>query len=100
MEKEENIVSYTTEELDRMPDRTDWERLRAMRDEDIDTSDIPELGEDFFRLAKIVVPGPKTPVNIRLDNEVLAWFKKRGKGYQSHINAVLKAFIHTRPDTN
>lgn len=95
MKKKERIVRYTSEELDALPSRTDWKRLDAMRDEDIDYSDIPPLTEEFFRNARLVMPRPKKPVNLRLDDEVLAWFKKKGKGYQSHINAVLKAYIHS-----
>ena len=73
--------------------RSDWPRVDALRDEDIDFSDIPELGEAFFRDAEIRLPERKVPVCIRLDREVVDWFKARGKRYQSRINAVLKAFI-------
>ncbi len=73
--------------------RSDWARVDALRDEDIDFSDIPELGEAFFRNATIRLPEKKVPVCIRLDREVVDWFKARGKRYQSRINAVLKAFI-------
>lgn len=72
---------------------TDWARVDTLRDEDIDFSDIPELGEAFFQNATIRLPERKVPVCIRLDREVVDWFKARGKGYQSRINAVLKAFI-------
>ena len=73
--------------------RSDWARVDALKDEDIDFSDIPELGEAFFRNAEIRLPERKVPVCIRLDREVVDWFKARGKRYQSRINAVLKAFI-------
>ena len=73
--------------------RTDWARVDALRDEDIDFADIPELGEAFFKNATIHLPEKKVPVCIRLDREVVDWFKARGKRYQSRINAVLKAFI-------
>jgi uncharacterized protein (DUF4415 family) len=73
--------------------RTDWARVDAIKDEDIDFSDIPELGEAFFQNATIRLPERKVPVCIRLDREVVDWFKARGKRYQSRINAVLKAFI-------
>ena len=72
--------------------RTDWARVDAMRDEDIDLADIPELDEAFFKNAVIRLPGKKVPVTIRLDREVLEWFKAQGKGYQSRINALLKAY--------
>jgi len=73
--------------------RSDWARVDALKDEDIDFSDIPELGEAFFQNANIRLPERKVPVCIRLDREVVDWFKARGKKYQSRINAVLKAFI-------
>jgi uncharacterized protein (DUF4415 family) len=73
--------------------RRDWARVDALKDEDIDFSDIPELGEAFFQNANIRLPERKVPVCMRLDREVVDWFKARGKGYQSRINAVLKAFI-------
>ena len=71
---------------------TAWARLDAMEDKDIDYSDIPELGEDFFKNATLRLPQPKAQVCIRLDREVLDWFKAQGRGYQTKINAVLKAF--------
>lgn len=76
---------------------TDWERLAALRDEDLDTSDIPEpTPEQFARavLRKGLKPVPrKRQVTLRLDAEVLDWFKAQGKGYQSRINALLRAYM-------
>jgi uncharacterized protein (DUF4415 family) len=63
-----------------------------MKDEDIDTSDIPELDETFFVNAVIRLPEPKASVTLRIDREVLNWFKSQGKGYQTRINAILKAY--------
>jgi len=74
----------------RQKSETDWERLEAMRDEDIDTSDIPEQGVEFFETAELRLP--KKTVCIRLDADVLAWFKAQGKGYQTRINAILRAY--------
>jgi uncharacterized protein (DUF4415 family) len=67
--------------------------LRAIKDSAIDTSDIPELDESFWKKAKVHVPKAKTAISIRLDPEVLDWFRSQGKGYQSIMNAVLKSFI-------
>lgn len=72
---------------------TDWEWLHKATDADIDFSDIPPLGEDFFREARLRMPKPKKMVSIRLDEDVLAWFKRKGPGYQTRINAVLKTYI-------
>lgn len=73
--------------------KTDYARLARMKDSDIDFSDIPELDEEFFRNAKVVLPEPKAAVSIRLDTEVLKWFKSQGRGYQTRINAVLKTYV-------
>jgi|GraSoiStandDraft_45_1057281.scaffolds.fasta_scaffold1280522_2 uncharacterized protein (DUF4415 family) len=72
------------------------QRLDAMTDEDIDYSEIPPLTPEIF--AKAVVRKGLKPVTrkaqitLRVDAEVLEWFKKQGKGYQTQINAILKAY--------
>ena len=67
-------------------------QLEAIRDEDIDCSDIPELDADFWKHAKMSVPPGKKQLTIRLDADVLAWLKAQGKGYQSRINAILRSY--------
>ena len=73
--------------------RTDWEHLESMSDADIDFSDIPELDADFFRTAKIRMPRTKKAVSIRLDQDVLVWFRKQGRGYQTRMNAILRTYM-------
>ncbi len=68
-------------------------KLLALRDEDIDYSDIPELDDDFWAKAKVVMPKAKEQISIKVDREVLAYFRKDGPGYQTRINAVLKSFV-------
>ncbi|MFJ3074401.1 MULTISPECIES: BrnA antitoxin family protein [Pseudomonas] len=75
--------------------KTDWARLARQDDKDIDTSDIPELGEDFFRQAELRVPAKQT-VTIRLDADVLAWFKAQGAGYQTRINQLLRQYMQAQ----
>jgi uncharacterized protein (DUF4415 family) len=75
--------------------RTDWKRVDALRDSDIDLSEAPELGSDFFARA-ILWPGPKKQITLRLDPDVLTFFRKQGRGYQSTINAVLRKYVETR----
>ncbi|PXX42580.1 BrnA antitoxin family protein [Undibacterium pigrum] len=75
--------------------KTDWKRLEAMGDEDIDTSDIAELGEDFFQRAELRAPAKQT-VTIRLDSDVLEWFKEQGQGYQTRINQLLRVYMETK----
>src|SRR3989344_6996970 len=65
---------FTAKQIANMRDRTDWARLRNMKDEDIDLSDIPELSEEFIRsMARI---GSKVPISLRLDPDVVEWFKR------------------------
>ncbi len=73
--------------------RTNWQKLAALPENRVDTSDIPELGEDFFREAKLRLPKSKQLVSIRVDTDVLDWFKQQGKGYQTKINAILRAYV-------
>jgi uncharacterized protein (DUF4415 family) len=72
------------------------EELAALPDEDIDYSDIPELDEAFFRNARLVMPAGKRQVTLRIDADVLDWFRAQGKGYQSRMNAVLRAYVGTK----
>lgn len=71
---------------------SDLKRLDALTDETIDYSDLPELDAEFFRHAKVVVPPRKKQLTIRLDEDVLSWLKSQGRGYQSRINAILRAY--------
>lgn len=77
--------------------RTDWKRLKAMADEDIDLSDNPELTPEMF--ARAVVRRGLKPVirkhqiTLRIDDDVLEWFKKQGQGYQTLINSLLRAYM-------
>lgn len=76
--------------------KTNYKKLSAMRDNDIDLSDIPLLGNAFFKNAKLRLPQAKSTITIRLDPDVLQWFKTKGKGYQTKINAVLRMYINAQ----
>jgi uncharacterized protein (DUF4415 family) len=73
--------------------KTNWTRVDSLSNRDIDYSDIPELDKAFFKSATLVLPEPKTTVTIRLDQRVLEWFKAKGPGYQTRINALLRAYM-------
>ena len=73
--------------------RTDWDRLGSMTDLDIDFSDAPKLGKAFFQNSRMRLPQGKHSLSLRLDKEVLDWFKRQGRGYQTRINAVLRAYV-------
>lgn len=75
--------------------KTDWARIDAMRDEDIDFSDIPKQGPYFFKNA-IIWPGPKKQITLRVDPDVLTYFRKHGRGYQTIMNAVLRKYMEAQ----
>ena len=75
--------------------RTNWQQIDALRDKDIDYSDIPRLGPDFFANA-ILWAGPKRQITLRLDPDVLTFFRKQGRGYQTTINAVLRKYMEAQ----
>ncbi|HEY5162635.1 MAG TPA: BrnA antitoxin family protein [Terriglobales bacterium] len=77
------------------PSRTNWAEFDALTDDEIDCSDIPPLDDRYFREA-VVWPGSKQQITLRLDPDVLAFFRKQGKGYQSTINAVLRKYVELR----
>jgi uncharacterized protein (DUF4415 family) len=76
---------------------TDWKRLDALQDEDIDLTDAPEITPEMF--AKAVIrrglkpPPSKQQITIRLDGDVLTWFRAQGDGYQTRINSLLRAYM-------
>ena len=77
--------------------KTDWERLRALPDSEVAfTDDAPSTSPEDWANAiahhGLPVPSRKTQIALRVDDDVLAWFKSQGPGYQTRMNAVLKAF--------
>ncbi len=74
--------------------KTDWKRLAQMKDEQVDTSDIAELDDEFFKAAELRLP-TKKPITIRVDDDVLEWFKAQGQGYQTRINQLMRRYMET-----
>jgi uncharacterized protein (DUF4415 family) len=77
--------------------KTDWPRVRALKDKNIKTSSEHPEAEVKHIVRGIVRQGlkpasPKASISLRVDADVLEWFKSKGPGYQTRINAVLKAF--------
>ncbi len=77
--------------------QTDWERLDSMTDDEIDFSDLEEVTPELFAQG-IVRRGlkptsKKEQITIRLDRDVLLWFRSQGKGYQTRINDLLRAYM-------
>lgn len=96
---EENIVSYTAEEAHRKiangEDKTDWAYVDALTDEQIEEaarSDADECLDGPWTEAALVMPRGKKTQTLRIDADVLDWFRQQGKGYQTRINAVLRTY--------
>ncbi len=78
--------------------KSDLKRLDAMADKDIDYSDIPEFDDAFLQSVEAKVSTGKKQIALRVDTDVLEWMKSQGKGYQSRINAVLRAYYDAHHD--
>lgn len=72
--------------------RTDWERLTNPTDEGIDYSDIPPLDESFFENATLRMPAEQEIVTLRLDRDVLTWFRAQGEELEKRVNSALRAY--------
>ena len=77
-----------------MRSKTDFARLDAIQDKDINDSDIPELTDDAFTRGELKLPKTKASVTMRLDRDVLNWFKDQGPRYQTRINVVLRRYMN------
>src|SRR4030081_1683882 len=103
MAKKERIVRYSADDVAAMiargEDKTDWERVKAMPQEEVERLADEEDGPlpEGWESTIVLCPVPrKHDVHIRLDADVLDWFRAQGKGYQTRINAVLRAFVDAR----
>ena len=76
-----------------MKSKTKWDELKAMKDSDIDVSEVPEIDLKMFKTMVVRMPKPKELVSIRIDPDVLAWFRQQGARYQTRINAVLRSYV-------
>ena len=103
MRKKEHIVRSSAKEIKHRiaigESKTDWDRVKSMPQTEVERLANDEEGplpEGWEAAVEIGVPEAKEAVHIRLDKGVLRWFKAHGPGYQTRINAVLKAFIAAR----
>jgi uncharacterized protein (DUF4415 family) len=77
--------------------RTDWYRIDAMTDDDIDTSDIPPLTDKFFLKAKLRIPSSQlVTVAVLVDSETLKWFQSKGEEAEQHMAAALKIYAEAQ----
>ena len=96
MKEQHTSVKYTRSELDSLPHETDWERVDALTDEDIDAAassdpDDPPTNESFWEDATVIIPENMVIV----DADLLAWFKAHTPDDEAQINAVLRSYIET-----
>jgi uncharacterized protein (DUF4415 family) len=97
MSEEPTVVSAS--ELDRHESDTDWDRVRTLTDEEIERAveadpDQIMLDREWFERAQLVAPSAeKERITIRLDEDIVDFFKSQGSGYQTRINAVLRAYV-------
>ena len=85
-----------------MSKKSDWGRIKAQTDDDIrrailtDPDAAPEVDAAWFKSARVVMPETKQAFSLRLDREVVEWFKRQGKGYETRVNAVLRAYVNSQ----
>jgi len=106
MTREENIVSYTADELREMRARgeskSDFASIDTKDPADLERAALEQLAEDgispdWYKDAIAVRPDPKRLISLRLDGDVVDWFRNQGPGYQTRMNAVLKAYMKHAP---
>lgn len=76
--------------------RTDWARLAQQTDDDIDTSDIPPLTEQFFARAKLLIPRDMIDRTIQIDADIMKWFRDQEQDSTQSINHVLRTYIESQ----
>jgi len=103
MRKNENIARFSADKVRRKiargESKTDWKRVNAMSQREVERladKDEGPLAPDWASSVMVGLPPAKRDIHIRLDGDILDWFKARGRGYQTRINAVLRAFVQTR----
>lgn len=86
----------------KQPLKTDWDRLKRLTDQDIrravaeDPDAAPIVDNNWMRRAERIDPQAKRAISIRLDEDLIAWFKAAGSRYQTRINAVLRAYVDSQ----
>jgi uncharacterized protein (DUF4415 family) len=104
MRKKSATVRYTAKQIKakiaRGEDRTNWAKVNATTPARLQASiraDADDIqSEPDWTQSVMGIPSPKDHINIRIDHDVLEWFKKNGRGYQTLMNNVLRAFVQTR----
>ena len=93
------IIEHPNGKLERRKSQTDWARLDALTDAEIEASiaNDPDWSDDWnWSEAVLVIPPKKKAISIRVDEDVLDYFKKEGAGYQRRMNAVLRSYMQQK----
>ena len=101
MRKKDDIVRYTAKQLanlrNRGETRSNWAKAAALTNEEIEAQIAADPDEADMVIdwdsATVAMPQPKAVLNMRIDRDVLEYFRKMGKGYQTRINAVLRSYV-------
>lgn len=101
MQRKGDIARYTAEELAakraRGETRSDWAKAAALTNEEIEAQIAADPDEADMVIdwesATIEMPQPKATLNMRIDRDVLDWFRNTGRGYQTRINAILRSYV-------
>jgi uncharacterized protein (DUF4415 family) len=101
VKKQPRITRISAASSRRLKGKTDWRRVKAMGDAEIGRAvardpDQSFAGAEFWRTARLVLPAPKEKVSLRLDRDVLDFFRRSGRRYQTRINGVLRAFMQAQ----
>jgi uncharacterized protein (DUF4415 family) len=105
MTKDNGTRRYSAEALSAMvargEDRTDFARIDALTEADLERAiaadpDWRDVPRDWHRDAEAVMPRAKVPVSIRLDADLVAYFRGQGRGWQTRVNAILRAYANAR----
>ena len=94
-----HIIEHPDGRLERRKSETDWAQLDALTDEEIDASiaNDPDWSDDWkWSKAVLVIPPKKKAISIRVDEDVLDYFRKEGAGYQRRMNAVLRSYMQQK----
>jgi uncharacterized protein (DUF4415 family) len=89
MNEKSTIVTHSLSQIRRL-------RSQGKDETSPDAPEAESLGADFWNNARVVMPGGKTSVHLRLDSDVVDWFKENGKGHLTRMNAVLRAYVEAQ----
>ena len=108
MARKAHIVKYTNRELDELVKKdgsdSNWKKAAGMTKAEIEASitadpDETDMAVDWDN-ATVDLPQPKAVLNMRIDKDLLEYFRKTGKGYQSRINAILRSYVERKPHSS